>query len=888
MRRGSFFKLLLATLLQFATCTSAQTAQYILPAQGTTNHGPITIQSEWNVLGPFRIGTREVVWGADPVEYHGGIQQIKVDAESNFPSPLTRNATVRWQRVTCNTLTSRNGSSVEFDLGFDHVDWGFAQKIYGWSAFQYQAWLKGGIVNHGPVSQRVTLFTDNIMELWVGNVHVFGGDFFGFGRAPIVVDLHPGSTVISIRLVREVRSMGGIHPPTVQSTLRVQAVASILDVLVDGMVLPDVIDGRLCGSFGSVTVRNQAVDWLTVRQLTAVSKEQIVGVMYQEITLAPGQSRPLKMRFDVAQVLDKLLCFDVKYLQHGSGMHEIKFTVGLEHTNASSLQKITFLHPSGAVSYATLKPPSVSAALSPEAAVLLNLHGAGVEAGGSLARHMFDGAPGLPAWILTPTGMSPWSSDDWHTWGFADAQAAVSAIPNWIKNIGWEGPGVHTKRLFVAGHSNGGQGTWFYASHQPDRVLGVTAASGYTSIENYVPYVMWNEADPLQSALLHSSRASFRHELLVENLVGIPVFQQHGSADDNVPAYHSRLMNTLLAQTGQFAQYLEILDVGHWFDGTMTTEPMINFYQHHLSLSRSNVTAPSSFTFVVANSHDMGSKYGIVIDQLSMPERLGKVAVSVSVNSSHLYWHLRTENIHRFHLDSSVQLTNAPNKILIDDLSRPFEIGMEETSFVRDDAHVWGLEVALDWKSLVTRYGRQRGALDAILRSVGPFEVVFDSSDTLAMAVQTSRNFLQYFGADTNIVAFTGYEEALTRAGNVVTICSGGSVPEARLAHFPIQIANGCITLTSRDGRVISVPLAAGMGGAWLRPLPDEKLELVVWGYDDIGLRQAARLIPTVTGAGVPDFVILSNQARWKGAGGALAMGFFDHSWKISPSSYLP
>jgi predicted esterase len=768
------------------------------------------------------------------------------------------------------------------------VDWNFAQKIYGWSAFQYQAWLKGVIVNHGPISQTVTLFPNNIIEIWVGDVHVFGGDFFGFSRAPVVVDLHPGSTVVSVRLVREVRSMGGIHPPTVQATLRAQAVTSTLDVPADGMLLPDVVDGRLCSGYGSVTVSNQADVWLTVRQLTAVSNKQIVGVMYQEITLAPGQSRPLKMIFDVAQKLDKFLSFDMKYSQHGSGVHELRFTVWVQHTNASSLQKITFLHPSGAVSYATLTPPSVSPASGHEAAVLLNLHGAGVEAGGSLARHMFDGAPDLPAWILTPTGMSPWSGDDWHTWGFADAQAAVSAIPDWIETNGWKGPGVHTKRLLVVGHSNGGQGAWFYASHQPDRVLGVAAASGYTSIENYVPYVMWNEADPLQTAHLHSSRASFRHELLVENLVGIPVLQQHGSADDNVPAYHSRLMNTLLAQTGQLAQYSEILGEGHWFDGTMTTEPMINFYQQHLSNPLCNITAPSSSTFVIANSHDMGSKYGIVVDQLSAPERLGKVAVSVNVNSSRRHWHLRTENIHRFHLDSSVHLTNAPNKILVDDMPHPFQIGTENTSFVRDEAGIWGLEVALNWKTLDTRYGRQRGPLDAILRSVGPFEVVFHSNDTLAMAVQTSRNFLQYFGADTNIVASQEYEEALKRQGNVVTICSGVSVPEARLAHFPIQITHGYITLTTRDRGVMSIPLTAGMGGVWLRPLPDEKLELVVWGYDDIGLRQAVRLIPTVTGAGVPDFVILSNQARWKGAGGSLAMGFFDHGWKISPASYLP
>ncbi|EXJ60959.1 hypothetical protein A1O7_05112 [Cladophialophora yegresii CBS 114405] len=813
---------------------------------------------------------------------------MHVDAEISFRSPLTRNATVRWERVSCKTSIAHDGSTVDFNLGFDQVDWDFAQKIYGWSAFQYQAWLKGGIVNHGTTTQTITLFTDNIMELWVGDLHVFGGDFFGFGRAPLVVDLQPGWTNLTVRLVREVRSMGGVGPPTVESSLRAQPAVPVLHVLADDIVLPDLVDGRLCSNFGSVTVRNQAGAWLTVRQLTAISKEEIVGVMDEETTLAPGQSRPLRMTFDVARKLDNFLFFTMKYSQDDSELHQLTFTVGLTHTNASSLQKITFLHPSGVVSYATLKPPSVSYASSHEVAVLLNLHGAGVEAGGPLARHMFDGAPHLPAWILSPTGMSPWSSDDWHTWGFTDAQAAVSAIPDWIKSNHWRGPGVHTERVLVAGHSNGGQGAWFYASHQPDRVLGIAAASGYTSIENYVPYVIWTEADPLQTGILHSSRASFRHELFAENLDGIPIFQQHGSADDNVPPYHSRLMNTLLAQTGHLAPYSEMLGKGHWFTGIMTTAPMMDFYQHQLNFSQCHKTAPSRFILVVPNSDDMGSKYGIFVDQLSTPERLGKITVSVTVNPTSTYWHLRTENIHRFHLDSNVQLSDPPNEIMIDDLPHSFEVGSNKASFVRDEADVWSLEVALDWKTLDKRYGRQRGPLDAILRSVGPFEVIFDSNDTLPVAVQASRNFLQYFGADTNIVALAEYEEVLKREGNIITICLGASVPGARISHFPIQISSGFITLSTRDRRVIHVPLAAGMGGVWLRPLPDEKLELVVWGYDDIGLRQAARLIPTISGAGVPDFVILSDQARWKGAGGALAMGFFDHNWNISPASYLP
>lgn len=77
------------------------------------------------------------------------------------------------------------------------------------------------------------------------------------------------------------------------------------------------------------------------------------------------------------------------------------------------------------------------------------------------------------------------------------------------------------------------------------------------------------------------------------------------------------------------------------------------------------------------------------------------------------------------------------------------------------------------------------------------------------------------------------------------------------------------------------------MGVIFLRPLEDEKLELVVWGSDIEGLEQAARLVPTLTGVGQPDFLVLSESCRWKGHAGLYAACFFDHSWRISPGSYI-
>jgi hypothetical protein len=59
---------------------------------------------------------------------------------------------------------------------------------------------------------------------------------------------------------------------------------------------------------------------------------------------------------------------------------------------------------------------------------------------------------------------------------------------------------------------------------------------------------MWHEAPPLATSVLQTALSSYRHELFVENFLGIPLLFQHGSADDNVPVFHSRRMYQLLSE----------------------------------------------------------------------------------------------------------------------------------------------------------------------------------------------------------------------------------------------------------------------------------------------------------------------------------------------------
>ena len=78
-----------------------------------------------------------------------------------------------------------------------------------------------------------------------------------------------------------------------------------------------------------------------------------------------------------------------------------------------------------------------------------------------------------------------------------------------------------------------------------------------------------------------------------------------------------------------------------------------------------------------------------------------------------------------------------------------------------------------------------------------------------------------------------------------------------------------------------------GLGVIHLAPLPNEGLEVKLWGFDEIGLQYATRLIPMMTGVGQPDFIVTRKSCAWKGTAGVAAMGFFDYAWNISHGSYI-
>ena len=104
------------------------------------------------------------------------------------------------------------------------------------------------------------------------------------------------------------------------------------------------------------------------------------------------------------------------------------------------------------------------------------------------------------------------------------------------------------------------------------------------------------------ASIAQSSLSIYRYELLADNIAGIPIQQQHGSDDHNVPAFHSRCFYQLTGESRLTSRYDELSGKSHWFDGVMVTEALSRLYKTISNAATSCKVLPETFRLIIPNS----------------------------------------------------------------------------------------------------------------------------------------------------------------------------------------------------------------------------------------------------------------------------------------------
>ncbi|KAK6528694.1 hypothetical protein TWF694_003937 [Orbilia ellipsospora] len=867
----------------------------------------ILFSTTWNLCGPFKLGTRESEWGTDPLERYGGFQALEPDETSTFRSSLARNGTVKWTENRIQTAQSQGLHSVSLMVSFPEINWNIMVTEFGWAGMQFQAWARGYFDFNPPLGQSnciVALHTKNALEVWVDGEHYFGGDVYGYGKAPILLNLNPQVKrhVINIRVFNDIRMFGGRNPPQVDVELTTEYLCDVLSIVKESFVFPDIVNDKPASKFATIGVRNNgriSVDILEVR-----SKNGYVDLQLEtKLSISPGQTRPIKMRFDTKRSLQSFEA-TLSYSLNRNAKFESLFTIPLNTIEGTHKpHKYTYIHPSGIVSYGVLRPPSLGSHCKRlgHLPILVSLHGAGVEASSDFSKRTFDDRPDLCAWLLIPSGVTTWAGDDWHIWGMSDIDAAISAIGEWKIQTRWDGPDADGQRLFFAGHSNGGQGVWHALIHRNDKAIGASPLSGYITISAYVPYDLWQELEPRAVSILQSSTNAYRTDLLAENLAGIPIFQGHGEYDDNVPPFHSRRMFEILHETMHLEDisnpgYHEFPRANHWFEGIMTTPPLGEFLSQFFNKVRPLPQIGSNFSVVIGNPGVTTSRGGLRALQLTDPTVLGRINVEILVGPS-IIWKITTSNIRRLELDLTLAKKRTlamPSTVEIDGniilITAP-EV-MNRMGFVFTNRK-WISFSDDSWKNN-ERHGLQLGSLPALFNSRGCINVLFRNNTTLSplynkKALEVSRNLYQYYSADTKIGIIDDLEQI--KKGNVVVLGRFDKtlLPEELRSTFPVsQTESGDINLQLQSGEKITYKNRPGIGMVLLFPIGKDRVGILIWGSNDDAVRRASMLMPIRTGSSQPDFIILGPESGWNGAAGALALAMFDSHWQFrAEASYF-
>ena len=156
-------------------------------------------------------------------------------------------------------------------VDFPRVDWPFLQSVYGWAALQYQAWARGYLNIATDSPQSILLYTDHVLEFFVDDTHYFGGDFYAYRKAPLVLHLKPGIHKLDIRLVRDVRAMGAIDEPKVNVRLKVEITNGGLAIVEQKLLVSDMVNETLASPFASVPIRNEGFGWINIKKIESLT-----------------------------------------------------------------------------------------------------------------------------------------------------------------------------------------------------------------------------------------------------------------------------------------------------------------------------------------------------------------------------------------------------------------------------------------------------------------------------------------------------------------------------------------------------------------------------------------------------------------------------------------
>jgi|WetSurMetagenome_2_1015567.scaffolds.fasta_scaffold34348_1 dienelactone hydrolase len=506
------------------------------------------------------------------------------------------------------------------------------------------------------------------------------------------------------------------------------------------------------------------------------------------------------------------------------------------------------------------KAGTVQAPGAQKPALVLSLHGAGVEGAGQARAYK----PKDWAWIVAATNRRPYGFD-WEDWGRLDAMEVLAEAQRLF--------GTDDSRTYLTGHSMGGHGTWQVGATLPDHWAAIAPSAGWHSFSSYGGGPAYKDPTPVEKMLVRANQPGETLNL-ARNLLHYGVYVLHGDKDDNVPVTQARTMRDVLGKFHPDFAYYERPGAGHWWgDECVDWPPLFEFLAAH---RREPDSAATRVEFVTANpAVSSASRWLTVLGQLH-PLEYSRATIERDPKSGALKG--TTENVTRIALALPVPLA-----IDLDGSKVQATVGAADgrVYLQRSEAGAWQQAAPPDPGDK----GPQRG---------GGFKDVFrhqavlvfgtrGTAEDTARAYQKARFDAESFwyrgNGSLEVVADTAFDPARARDRNVVLYGNADTNAcwKTLLGTAPVLVANGRARVGDREFS------GADLGVYFVRPRPDSptaSVGAVAW-TGAAGWVAASPIQYFVSGAGFPDLMLFSASTLRSGTGGIRAIGWFGWDWSV-------
>lgn len=706
---------------------------------------------------------------------------------------------------------------------------------------------------NSPKEEIVLLETTGGTRTYINGL-LHEGDHYDFGYTLTPVKLKKG--------LNEVITTPGRFTRVETKLVRPKKAIQLID---RDMTLPDIITGETGEKWGAIRLVNATDKELKGMKFTVTLPTGEVATTDADRVM-PMAVRKLKFKVPAAKgaaPADGKLTASVT-LTDAKGKEIDRAEIKLDQTAVNTYHERTFLsRTDGSVQYYSVSPAKENPT-SGDKALVLTVHGAGVEATGQSRSYA------QKDWvnIAAATNRRPYGFN-WEEWGRIDALEVFEDAKRVFK--------TDTTRSYLTGHSMGGHGTWFLGTTYPDKFAAIAPCASYPDITTYGSGRGDNmhSSSPMFGAFVRGANAG-RVLKMIHNLKQSGVYVHHGDADNVVPVSQVRTMREELAKFHPNFCYYEYPGGEHWFgSASVDWNPIFEFFNRQSIPANKAVT---EIDFTTASPAISPKDYWVKLEQQQQPYQFTNIQLSYDADTVTVS---EATNVALMVLDlPSLEMKGAQATIKVGDQTLSVPSNANAYLACNSDG-VWSVAKGVD---TAQKYSARSGGFKQAFDNGVVFVYATGGTKTENEWYQNKARFdaetFYYRGNGSNdVIADRDFKPADYADRNVVIYgnASNNSAWATLLPNCPVKITRDGVTLGDKQIK------GADLGAYFIYPRADSKIASVgvVAGTGEQGMRATApnNYISGITG--FPDLMLFRADVLRDGLTAMEAAGFFANDWNV-------